>query len=126
MTEYELVAPDTDLSWFFDCDHAWPTIVALRDDQVIGAISTRPINDMVICGPLLVAVSNPAFVATKLIAEYDLAMRDMGIKAYYLAIDKENGRWTRAIEKFIDRYSDGFHVEPIGDKEGRTWYKRIV
>ncbi|MCI0662630.1 MAG: hypothetical protein L0220_16305, partial [Acidobacteria bacterium] len=115
ITEYKRLSPSHDISAFFGEEHGWPTVAAYRDGACIGAISTVNRDGMVICGPLRVSLGSRAFVALRLIEQYDQWMREMGIVCYYVGVDVTNSSWDRVMKKITDRYSGT--LQPLGDRD---------
>ena len=127
MTEYKILAPDSDISEFFGEPHGWPTVVAIRDDRIIGAMSTHRHDGRIICGPVLVKVpGRTVFAAFRLIEEYDRYMKQLGIACYYLGLNLNDPAWISVMDKFSRRYADSFPIERIGGNDGQMWYRRLL
>lgn len=127
MTDYRILAPEADISAFFGEPHGWPTVVAIRETKIIGAMSTHRKDDSIICGPVKVDLpGRTVFVAFRLIEKYDQYLLELGIAAYYLGLDVENRAWVTVMDKFIKRYRNSFYVEPLGAFEGQQWYRRLL
>ncbi len=127
MTEYKVLAPEADISSFFGEPHRWPTVVAIRDNRIIGAISTHDRDGVMVCGPMLVKVpGRTVFVAFRLIEEYDRYMKELGIVCYYLGLKLDDPAWICVMDKFSRRYADSFPIERIGGNDGQMWYRRLL
>ena len=116
-TEYIALAPGISIEEYFGEDHGWPTVVALRGSQMVGAISTSKRG--LICGPLKVSVKPGIFIAIKLIEHYEEELRKMGVGAYLLRVEQSNKRWMGALIK------SGL-CAPIGADGNHQWFKREI
>ena len=61
----------------------WPSIVALRGDEIVGVIATQFNRKMVICGPIH---SNSPKVAIKLLCLYEDYLTGVGVTCYWFSI----------------------------------------
>jgi hypothetical protein len=96
----------------------WPVVVAERKGKIIGFLGTQDRKEMVVAGPLEVAIKNKGFVVMRLIEAYDNLMRSLGMKEYWFSVDaKNNVKWEGQVK------DSGFcaKIEDIGDE---SWYKR--
>lgn len=96
----------------------YPTIVAKRDDAVVGFVSRVPSTKAIICGPLVVdpAIRHPSFLALHLIDLFDSLLAASGVKSYLFNIDPSNETWSSTIKKF--------GLTPFAETDGRQWFKR--
>lgn len=81
-----------------DWDLHWPTVVAVRDGEIIGFLSSNKVNWCQMAGPLELKKPSP-FVVLRLIESYEYVMRYMGLTSYVFFIAKSNTRWLRQAEE---------------------------
>ena len=96
----------------------FPTVMAVRDGQVIGVLGTQKRDDMIVAGPFVLAHKSP-FVVLHLLDAYDLVMRRAGIVAYHFYIDPGNAHWQAQVERL------GFTAWSR-DEAGGAWYRRSL
>lgn len=68
----------------------YPTIMAKKDGQLIGFVSTYTVDDMVAMGPLVLKSDRPhPMIALRLIEAFDTVMQGIGIEWYifYVGVD---------------------------------------
>lgn len=106
-TSYLLVTEDKD---FQDCADlaeergisfeklSYPTIMAKRDDKIIGFISTWPRDKHIIAGPLAVKLGH-AFSMVRLVEAYDNFIRANGVESYYFTVQATNKNWLKMIHR---------------------------
>jgi hypothetical protein len=123
MTEYHLPKNEDDLARvikFFRgaglADQAVrpPIIYAERDGDVIGAISTRDMDDVITPGHWY---SPERFVSMRLIEYYENLLRNIGVTVYYVSIDADNEKLKHLIEQ-------GLGVSDPREHENVLWYRR--
>ncbi len=80
---------------------SWPTIIAMRDDTLVGFISTSPKYNFTVVDPLVVdgEIGHRCFVALRLAEVYTSFVRALGISAIHFAIEKSKKRWLAALNK---------------------------
>lgn len=103
----------------FDTTHmVFPTIMALRDNKVIGVIGTQLINDMIIAGPFVVDTGNGhnGLVPYRLVDKYFTVMRNLGIAEFYCFVEKDNKRYKNMLEALLN-------IEPFSFHQDAWWYK---
>lgn len=100
-----------------DWDLHWPTIVAIRDKQVIGFLSSNKVDWCVMAGPLELTKPSP-FVTLRLIEAYEIVMRRMGVTQYCFFIAKSNQQWMKQAEAI------GLHR--IKENEFNVFFERIL
>lgn len=106
-----------------DNDHlSFPTIIAERDDEVIGVLSTRPTKNMIIAGPIRIDVKgNPTFTLIRLVDCYEFILRKAGITSYLMHTTDDYFIDT------INKISDKWPIEPIASApEGGLWFRRSM
>jgi hypothetical protein len=68
---------------------SFPTILGYEEDVLLGFLATDLSQDMVVCGPLVLRSDLPRMkLALGLCEAYELAMRNLGIKAFVAAAEK--------------------------------------
>jgi hypothetical protein len=123
-TEYRLATND-DLIDIYDnfeltAQLAFPVVVAVRNNKIVGFFGTQNRPNMVIAGPLQVKLPNKAFVTLRLGEKYDEIMRNMGIRLYWFSVDKqESSRWLEQVEE-----SGAF--SKIEEVDGQVWFRRVL
>lgn len=80
-----------------DWDLHWPTVVAVRDKEIIGFLSSNKVSWCQMAGPLELKRPSP-FVTLRLIESYEFVMRYLGVSSYVFFIAKENQHWQRQAE----------------------------
>lgn len=122
MTRYEVLQPECDISGFLGGHHGWPTVVAIRNGELIGAISTGDYDDAVVCSILKVVIPNPVIVAAKLVDAYEKYLVSIGVKSYIFSVNEYRTSWIRTLEDFglkrIGRLDE--------DLDGNIWFQRIL
>lgn len=92
---------------------AFPTVLALNDDKIVGMMATTPNDEMVLAGPLVLEHDKRRpFTAIRLIELYDAAMLHLGIVSYifYTAIDSPLRPYVKRLWPDMHPYaSDGQH-----------------
>ena len=99
--------------------HGWPTAVAIRDGKLIGAVSTREIDGRIVCGPLRVAIPNPARVILRLMGTYEIYLRSIGVTKYLFYADTEDAPWVRQLRKASSAWRK---IDLIESSGGKDWY----
>ena len=101
----------------------FPTVVAVRDIDIIGLISRHPSKDMVIIGTLALANGLPTtakgIITIRLVEAIEIVMRDSGIKHYWVSVDSENEQLKSAIER-------AFLIGPHSSDKKNTFYQRTL
>lgn len=80
-------------------DFQFPTIVAERDGEVIGFVSTRIAEGAIIAGPLVIEGGKNPFLFIRLAEGYENVLRAAGVKAYLHQIDKERPEHVEFMER---------------------------
>lgn len=105
--------PDTDLTF--------PTVLAEREGQVVGFLSTRPSKQAIIAGPLVIdrATSRPAITAWRLADAYEIILRRAGVTSYAFHVSAGRPEWVSTLGRL------GF--EPWqAEPSGGMWYRRAL
>lgn len=96
----------------------FPTVMALRDGELIGFLSTHVSRSMLVAGPLVIRGwgQRRAITMIRLIEAYDAVMQRAGIKAYHFHVERDNEGWRAQVERA------GF--EPWHEDDEGVWYRR--
>ena len=98
---------------------SYPTVMALRDDGVIGLLSTIASHEAIICGPLVVSTPRPIIVALRLIESYENVLRSAGVSQYVFGVDpKASGAWLRLLFKV--------QLVPYYRDDTAVWFTRTL
>lgn len=99
----------------------YPTILATRDEKVIGVLGTLHSDDKIVVGPMSIEVEgNPAFVLIKLIDHYERILKAAGVVVYNFFVDEKEARWLNSIE----RLKEDFKTTKAGEIDGLVWFRR--
>jgi len=105
-----------------DRELGFPTIMAIRDGQVIGVMSTADMNRTrrIVVNTLRIdkSISNPVFVIKRMIEAYELVLLRAGCKWYWAYVTKENQRLV-----FLMRRVLGL---PLHEDDGNFWFKKEI
>lgn len=94
-----------------------PTILAIRDDSIVGVLATTANKKAIIAGPIATIVEgNSIFVVRRLIEAYETVLTRLGVKSYLFWFWDHQTPWMKMIE------STG--VLPWMHDGERVWYKR--
>lgn len=94
-----------------------PTVLAIRDDSIVGVLATTANKKAIIAGPIATIVEgNSIFVVRRLIEAYETVLTRLGVKSYLFWFWDHQTPWMRMIESM--------GVLPWVHDEGRVWYKR--
>ena len=108
------IAPEEDRAF------NWPTVVAERDGEIIGFLSTRDLRGRLEAGPLIIGVEgHKSFVALRLIEAYENLLSLLGYKGYIFSVVKSNPKWVKSVEQ-------GANLKPYAETEDRFWYYKKV
>jgi hypothetical protein len=77
---------------------AFPTVYALRDDQVVGVLGSHYHQGCLAAGPLVVATKRPAIVGLRLLEAYEAVLKRGGVRSYLFTIKKTLPAWKAAVE----------------------------
>lgn len=88
-------------------DFAFPTVVAERDGEVVGFVSTWNTPEAVIAGPLVIEGGKNPFVFLRLAEGYENVLRAAGVKIYLHHIDKARPEHVEFMERLgFTRYRE--------------------
>lgn len=101
---------------FEDAQLAFPTIMALEDDEVVGCLGTNTQQSMIIAGPLVLKGDKKrTFTLIRLVETYEACMKHIGIKSFIFSADLKNEKWLQYIDEVL-----GF--EPYYKDDERAWF----
>jgi hypothetical protein len=80
-------------------DFGFPTVVAERDGEIIGFVSTWPTDEAIVAGPLVIEGGRNPFLFLRLAEGYENVLRAAGVKCYLHHIDKENEKHVDFMER---------------------------
>jgi hypothetical protein len=96
---------------------SWPTVMALRNDELIGMLSRIPSDKAVIAGPLAVTGKHPLLTIIRLVEGFDVMLWHVGIRVYHFGVDVNAHKpWINLLDKL------GF--QPYTVTEEAAWYRR--
>lgn len=95
-------------------DIIYPTIIAIRNGNVIGMISTSKGEHNLIAAPM---IANSIFVCIGLYELYEKTLENIGVKHYLFSIDTENLKMINTVKKL-------FNIEPFTITDDLAWYVR--
>lgn len=99
---------------------AFPTMMAWKDNELTGFISTHISNDLIVAGPMVIKSGRPRYwTLIRLIENYETVMRDIGITAYVFSIDASDEKWTQDIW-------DIYGTRPYAERDGRKFFVRNI
>lgn len=95
----------------------FPTVLAERDGEVIGFVSTHPKADAVLCDRLAVSgqIENPSRLVFRLAEAYERVMWMAGVRVFYIWIENGNEDLLPLVTRI---YGNPYHV----DAE-HTWFR---
>lgn len=98
---------------------SFPTVMALDEDKrLLGFLSTDTSQDLIVAGPLVMASDKRRpMLALKLAEAYELALRNLGITSYIMAVAPDS-----LMEKALQRYTP--ETECYAEAEGHKFYIR--
>lgn len=101
-----------------DAALAFPTIMAIEDDEVVGCLGTNTQQSMIIAGPLVLKSDKKrSFTIIRLVEAYELVMRHCKIKSFIFSTDLTNEKWLEYIDTVL-----GF--TPYHKDAERAWFIR--
>lgn len=79
---------------------SWPTIMAWRDGEVVGCLSTQATKEAIIAGPIAVISPRPFWAMVRLAEAYEVVLRQAGVQGYWFGIDLAQHRpWYNLVRK---------------------------
>lgn len=114
--DYQICHNLADKEGFLHNTYSFPTIMAIKEGELVGFISTHIEGESIVCGPLVVKTDrNHAMTLVRLVEAYDLALRSMGIE-WYIFHTPKNGKLEQLAEKI------GF--KPYEERDGEVFFLR--
>lgn len=80
-------------------DFAFPTVVAVRNGEIVGFVATQPNPDAVVAGPLVIDGGPNIFIFLRLAEGYENVLRLAGVKTYLHVIDKGRDEHVQMMER---------------------------
>ncbi len=97
---------------------SFPTIIARRDNKVIGLLSTRPNENSIIAGPLVNPKRN-GLLYLNLVEAYEGVLIRAGVKEYVFNIPQTE-------TDYLDQIFRATRMTPFTFKDGLYWFRRII
>ena len=98
---------------------SFPTIIAYREGEVLGVISTNPKENIIVAGPIFAKTEgNASFIYMRLIEAYDLIIKANRVSGYFFRIWDHQSIWKKQVEKL--------GLIPYSSADGLTLYRRDV
>lgn len=83
-------------------DISFPTIMAIDNEELVGFLATRPVDDMIYAAPLMVrADRRRGFTLIRLIEHYRTVMRNLGITSVIINVDSENSMVGKGLQRWF-------------------------
>ena len=102
-------------------DIANPVVVAVRDGEIIGFISTRERRDIIEAGAFF---AKSPIVALRLVQAYENFLKRCNIHEYHFAVETGNQHFCELIHKFMERVPNAIRQYAVG--QGFTAYRRMI
>lgn len=95
---------------------AFPTIMAIEDEEVVGCLGTNTQQSMIIAGPLVIKSDKKrTFTIIRLVEAYELVMKECKIKSFIFSAKADDEQWLRYIDEVL-----GF--EPYYKDAENAWF----
>ncbi len=95
---------------------AFPTVMAMRDGELVGFLGSYPRKDMLVAGPMIVK-RGLGIIVLRLNLAYENFLRSAGVVFYYFGIPDSEVAYQKMVETVLD-------VKPYAHKDGDRWYRR--
>lgn len=128
MTEYYLARTSQDYKACHDLvqeegleEHqlSFPTIMAIKDGELTGFLSTNISKKQIVAGPLVIkSGARRYWTLIRLIERYENVMRHTGITEFIFSVD------AKMSEAWLDKVYELFHFTPYTEHNGRLWFVR--
>lgn len=96
----------------------WPTVVAERDGEIIGFLSTHTDGDLILAGPLVIRGGRNPFTFVRLAEAYENMLRLASIRLYFFNVEKSNSAQVERVKAL------GFPI--CGESETHIMFKRTL
>lgn len=133
-TEHRVAVTKDDLAkchqalWQWGFPHAdrsigFPTLMVFRQGLLIAFMATAPVDEAkaVVCDRLALdpglPASTRAFIAFNLITNYEVLLKNLGMKWYHICVDTDNTSMVESVSKALG-------ITPYSTKQDITWFKR--
>lgn len=99
----------------------FPTIVALRQGEIIGFLGTMTPHDIITAGPLVFrpGIQGKGFLLSRMWQLYEQTFRTIGILQYHFFVETSNTEWLQQV------YRIGFQAVAYAE-EGYQWFVRHI
>lgn len=94
----------------------YPTVMAIRDDRLVGFVSTWPSEDAIVVGRSAIDVTPSQFLLKRLVEEYEKLLVSFGVTTYFIPIDVDQPHMWGQMEALLG--------EPHSVDNDLRWYKR--
>ena len=103
-----------------DCKLRYPTVIAIRDQEVIGCVSTETRKGGVVAYALIVNPDIKGGITWLRLADtYESVLFRSGIQEYKFDILKNTGSWVKACQRALN-------VKPYTEDGDRYYYKKNI
>jgi hypothetical protein len=97
---------------------SWPTIVALRENELIGCLGTIPSDKAIIAGPIVATSRHPFVTLLRLCEAYERVLWQAGVRSYCFGVEHSQTVWRGILDKL--------NFEPFYQDEDAAWYRRTL
>jgi hypothetical protein len=101
----------------------WPTVMAIRDGDLLGFLATQKRDDAVVAGPLVIDEDTAPLIIMRLVEAYDKIMELAGIQVYLFYLEADRPRWVQIVDKIAKDAGDALKLLQVDDA-GNRWYER--
>ena len=99
---------------------AFPTVMAMREGELVGFLGSHPRKDMLIAEPMIVKRGpSQGMTVLRLNLAYENFLRSAGMAYYYFNIPDSEGTYQKMIEKALN-------IQPYAHESGYKWYRRYL
>lgn len=98
---------------------SWLTVVAERDRELLGFLSTR-LDGAVVLGPMILSATapRPGWLAWRLVEAMENVLMAAGVSVYLFHVAADNTPWARVLAKL--------DMTPYSTDASGGWYKRVL
>lgn len=96
---------------------SFPTVMAERDGEMVGLLSTHTKHGAVVAGPLVLRKGH-GITMIRLIEAYDTVMWRAGVRSYHFHVSAGNAKWRSQIERA--------GLAAWREDEQGAWFKRSL
>lgn len=129
MTDYRLAAGPADYAkahalvrgeGWEEHELSFPTIMAIKDGELVGILATHIVNNTIMAGPLVIKSDGEKrrlWTMIRLIELYENVMREAGIKQFIFAVPKDLTTYLYQIQEVLK-------MTPYAEKDGHLFFER--